>query len=119
MVSVFKCKVLHVGSNNENHEYVLSSENDNNTNIMKCTEEKDLGVIFDFNKDLIFDTHVLSSINKANSMLGIIERTFSFLNKDLLLQLYKTLVRPHLVYGNVIWHLIVKRQSVAIERVQR
>ena len=40
------------------------------TNIMKCTEERDLGVMFD--KGLIFDTHVQSAINKANSMLGII-----------------------------------------------
>ena len=63
----------------------------------------------------MFDTHVQSVINKANSMLGIIRRTFSFLNKDILLQLYKTLVRPNLEYGNVIWHPIFKRQSVAIE----
>ena len=77
---------------------------------MKCTEEKDLAVIFD--KDLIFDTHsVQSAINKANSMLGIIRRTFSFLNKDILLQLYKTLVHPHLEYGNVIWHPVFKRQE--------
>ena len=27
--NVLKCKVLHTGSNNENREYVLSSENDN------------------------------------------------------------------------------------------
>ena len=114
--NVLKCKDLHIGSNNENHEYVPCSENDNNTSIMKCTEEKDLGVIFD--KDLVFGTHVQSAINKAYSMLGIIRRTFSFLNKDILLQLYKTLVLPHLEYGNVIWHLIFKRQSVAIEKVQ-
>ena len=87
-LNVLKCKGLHIGSINENHEDVPSSESDNNTNIMKCTGEKDLGVIFD--KDLIFDTHVQSAINKAKSMLGIIRRTFSFLNKDILLQLYTT-----------------------------
>ena len=84
---------------------------------MKCTEKKDLGVIFE--KDLIFGPHVQSATNKANIMLGIIRTTFSFLNKDILLQIYKTLVRPHLEHGNVIWHPIFKRQSVAIEKVQR
>ena len=29
------------------------------------------------------------------------------------------MVRPHLEYGNLIWHPYLKRQSVAVERVQR
>ena len=33
--------------------------------------------------------------------------------------LYKALVRPHLEYANVIWFPGLKRQSVAIEKVQR
>jgi len=36
-----------------------------------------------------------------------------------LLSLYKALVRPHLEYANCIWCPFLKRQSVAIERVQR
>ena len=52
-------------------------------------------------------------------MLGLIKRTFSYLNKHILLKLYKSLVRPHLEYGNIIWHPLFKKQSIAIERVQR
>ena len=33
--------------------------------------------------------------------------------------LYKALVRPHLEYGNIIWAPLFKRQSAAVERVQR
>ena len=40
-------------------------------------------------------------------------------SKDVFLKLYKALVRPHLEYGNVFWYPIFKRQSIAIERVQR
>ena len=33
--------------------------------------------------------------------------------------LYKTIVRPHLEYANVIWHPMLKRQKQAIEAIQR
>ena len=36
-----KCKVMHVGRNNENHQYIM-----NNQVLQAVTEEKDLGVIF-------------------------------------------------------------------------
>ena len=29
------------------------------------------------------------------------------------------MVRPHLEYGNIIWHPLYKKQSISIERVQR
>ena len=52
-------------------------------------------------------------------MLGLIKRTFSYLNKEIFIKLYKSLVRPHLEYGNIIWHPIFKKQSISIEKVQR
>ena len=52
-------------------------------------------------------------------MLGIIMRSFDFIQEDTFIQLYKTMIRPHLEYGNVIWSPQLKRQSIAIEKVQR
>ena len=52
-------------------------------------------------------------------MLGIIKRTFSFMDKHIFLKLYKALVRSHLEYGNVIWNPHLKRQSLQIESIQR
>ena len=80
--------------------------------LQKCEEEKDLHVIFD--KDLSFDTHIQKNINKANQMIGLIKRTFSYLNKDTFFKLYKAMARPHLEYGNVIWYPRLKRQSIAV-----
>ena len=82
-----------------------------------CETEKDLGVTFD--KDLSFDPHIDRVVNKANQMIGIIKRTFSYLDKDTFLKLYKAFVRPHLEYANVIWNPYLKRQSEKIEQVQR
>ena len=54
------------------------------TGIQTCNEEKDLGVIFD--GSLQFDLHTHSAISKANRMIGILRRTFTYLDKDIFLQ---------------------------------
>ena len=79
--------------------------------------EKDLGVIFDEN--LNFDVHINDCTARASRMLGIIYRSFVYLNRYMFLSLYKSLVRPILEYGNVIWSPIYTRQSICIENVQR
>ena len=76
-----------------------------------------MGVIFD--GKLSFDAHIQNCISKANRILGIIKRSFSYLDKELFLLIYKSMVRPHLEYANSIWSPKLKRQSAAIERVQR
>ena len=52
---------------------------------------------------------------KANQTLGMNKRTFTFLNKSVLISLCKAVVRPHLEYVNVIWYPCLKRQSGAVE----
>ena len=111
-----KCKVMQAGKCNPRHDYFMHNETETIL-ITKCSEEKDLGVIFDEN--LLFDSHIQSIINKSNQMIGIIRRTFTYLNRSIFLHLYKALVRPHLEYGHEIWFPRLKRQSVAIEKVQR
>ena len=71
--------------------------------IHQCTEEKDLGVTFD--SALSFDEHIQKVINKANQMMGLIKRTFVHLDKEIFIKLYKALVRPHVEYGNTLYHL--------------
>ena len=111
-----KCKVMHIGKKNPEITYTMISS-DGQTEISTCYEEKDLGVIFD--NVLSFESHIQSAITKANQILGIIRRSFDYLSAEVVVQLYKSLVRPHLEYGNVIWSPLLKRQSAAIEKVQR
>ena len=56
------------------------------------TSEKDVGVIID-NK-LSFDMHITEKVNKANSVVGAIRRSFEYLDKDTFKKLYTALVRP-------------------------
>ena len=57
-----------------------------------------------FDPSLLFDLHIQAAINKANKMSGIIKRSFDFIQEDTFVQLYKTMIRPHLEYGNVLCH---------------
>jgi hypothetical protein len=114
--NVNKCMVMHIGKTNEQRKYFMSIEN-KIVEISKCTEEKDLGVTFD--NLLLFDSHINRVITKACQLLGIINRSFKFLETDGFLMLYKSIIRPHLEYGNGVWYPFLKRQSVALEKVQR
>ena len=111
-----KCKCIHFGKNNPCNDYYFHNEEDNQS-IPKCTEEKDLGVTFD--NSLKFDLHIDAIVRKANSMIEIIKRNFTFINKEIFLKLYKAMIRPHLEYGQIIWSPHLIRQSKKIENVQR
>ena len=88
-----KCKILHIGSG-ESSEYFIKDNNDTLTKIHDVDYEKDLGVIFD--KKLNFSQHVSTKVKLANRNLGIISKTFTFMDPEMFLTLHKSLVRPHL-----------------------
>ena len=80
-------------------------------------EEKDLGILID--DKLKFHTHTWSVIKKANSILGLIKRSFSVLDENTLPRLYTSMVQPHFEYGNVIWGPHYKCDIKAIEKMQK
>ena len=78
-------------------------------------DEKDLGVTID--SDLTFEEHISLKVKKANMMVGLIRRSFSFLSSNLFKKLYTTFVRPHLEYAQTIWSPHKKYINI-IENVQ-
>ena len=66
----------------------------NNQVLQAVDEEKDLGVIF--TKDMKSSKQCTAARNKANRVLGLINRALMYRNKTNLKNLYKALVRPHL-----------------------
>jgi hypothetical protein len=85
--------------------------------LRESTVEKDIGVHID--DRLSFDEHINSKVNKANSTMGLIRRSFEFLDERTFKLLYKALVRPHIEYANQVWAPTLKRQETVIENVQR
>ncbi|WP_411025509.1 hypothetical protein, partial [Salmonella sp. s55004] len=82
-----KCKVMHIGYGNKNDAKELKV----------VQNEKDLGVYLD--SSLKPSKHCVESARRANWILGLIRRHFKFLHKDIVVRLYKQLVRPHLEYA--------------------
>ena len=115
--NIKKCKRLHIGKHQYNEDYTMENNNGERCQIQNVTEEEDLGVIIDTN--LKFDSHITAKINKANRNLGIINRSFTYMDKPMFLNLYKALVRPHLEYASPVWSPFLRKQQVAIENVQR
>ena len=66
------------------------------------TEHKHLGMILD--SKLSFQSHVREAIIKARKDIGIICFLSKYVSRDVLDQIYKLYVRPHLDYGDIIYH---------------
>ena len=63
--------------------------------------QKHLGLFLD--KKLTFGHHLNEKISKANKGIGLIKRLYSYLPRKSLLNIYKSFIRPHLDYGDVIY----------------
>ena len=79
-------------------------------------EEKDLGVTIDY--ELKFEQHITQKVNKANATMGMIRRSFSFLDSKLFKKLYIAFVRPHLEYAQSVWAPYLTKYVNMIEKVQ-
>ena len=82
-----------------------------------CQTELDLGVLVEDN--LKVTKQCTRAINTANKVLGLICRTFSCKSVDIILKLYKSLVRPHLDYCSQAWRPHLVKDIEALEKVQR
>ena len=111
-----KCKVLRVGKNCPPFDNTMS-DNGSQCVLEEVSEEKDLGIMID--DQLSFEIHCSNMVSKPNRNLAIIRRTFHYLDKDVLIPLYKSLVRSHLKYGVDVWSPRLKRDIQCIESVQR
>ena len=72
--------------------------------VMRKAEHKHLGMILD--TKLNFQSHVKEAICKARRGIGVIRYLSKYVSRDILDQLYKLYVRPHLDYldGDIIYH---------------
>ena len=110
-----KCKVLSIKGKSDRCYSMAGVEE--TINLENIAFEKDIGVLVD--KDLNFVSHMQQAVNKANSIVGLIRRTFVYLDEVTFKQLFKALVRPHLEYAASVWNPYKVKDIEMIERVQR
>ena len=113
-----KCKVMHLGPNNPKVKYNIA---DGKTNIRHDLEEtnseRDLGVIL--SNDGKWHTQVSKVASKANSILGMLLKTFQYKDARLVKELYCAFVRPHLEFAVSAWNPFLKEDIKILEKVQR
>ena len=109
-----KCSCLTIGKKLESpsYSYDLSSHI-----IEQVKSIKDIGVTMD--SELSFDEHINIKIDTANKIVGIIRRTYRYLNCENFLPLYKCLVRSHFDYAVSVWDPYKVKHITDIEDVQR
>uniref|UniRef100_K7EX00 Reverse transcriptase domain-containing protein n=1 Tax=Pelodiscus sinensis TaxID=13735 RepID=K7EX00_PELSI len=107
-----KCKVLHLGRNNQFHTYRMGSDC-----LGRSMAERDLGVIVDHKLNMRQKCDAVAK--KANMILGCINRCFESKTREVILPLYSALVRPQLEYCVQFWAPHFKKDAEKLERVQR
>ena len=89
-------------------------------NHIKLTEvdfHKYLGITL--SKNLSWGQHITEIVKKANRRLDVMTRMRRYLPRSCLEVLYKTMIRPILDYGDIIYDNCTNFESEIIERVQR
>jgi hypothetical protein len=113
-----KCNVLHLGKNNKKQNYDMRKHGSSDrVTLGKSSLERDLGVYVD--NDLKFSQHIETQVNKANKLLGLIRRSYEYLDGESMKMLFVALVRPHLEFGNVVWSPRLEKDKHLVESVQR
>ena len=73
----------------------------NENNITKCSYQKHLGIVLDLK--LNCNTHIDQKIKKCNKLIGLMKRLSVNLPRSALLTIYKSFIRPHLEYGDILY----------------
>ena len=109
--NLVKCLVMHYGSSNPNYTYNMGTIELGTT---KC--ERDLGVVF--SADLKWKQQVIACSSKANSMLGLIKKTFVSFDVRLVRILYTVYVRPLIEFAVPVWNPSLTGDMELLEKVQ-
>ena len=81
----------------------------NNLRVTKLDKHKHLGFVLD--SKLSFLSHINAAISKSRKALGILKLLSKYLSRETINSLCKLYIRPHLDYGDVIYHILNKEDS--------
>jgi hypothetical protein len=69
--------------------------------------------------DIRIEMKISSIIAKAQRVLSLIYHSFDYMDRDMFLVLYKSVVRPTLEYATCVWSPSLKKDIQKLEAVQR
>ncbi len=111
--NINRCHIQHVGTRDQKkNDYEMNGVK---LDSVQCV--KDLGV--SIASDLKFFHQCKDATGKANRMQGFINRNFSFKNKNIILPMYISLVKPHLGICRAILVAPSYKNIAIFEAVQR
>ena len=88
----------------------------NDIPVARKTSTKHLGIILD--EKLTFREHILEAIEKAKKGLSLMKFLSNFVNRKTLVLTYTMHVRPHLEYGDIIFHDSARYLMDMLESIQ-
>ena len=88
-----------------------------NVTLEKSDFAKDLGILVDV--DLKWRQQIATATTSATQLAGWALRVFRSRTKEVILTLFKALIRPKLEYGCVVWHPHLISDIAELESVQR
>ena len=110
-----KCKHLHIGSRYQPTTYTMKSGQEQ-IEIEKVSNEKKSGCYH--GPGIKVQWAYKNQINKANRNLGIVFITFTYMDKEMFLNLYKSIARPHLEYAATVCTPLFKKDMITVENVK-
>jgi len=93
--SASRCKVMDLGRTDKQNIYYMG-----NQKLEVVNEEKDLRILLTV--DLKPSRQCQQAYSNASKVLGMIGRIIAYKDRNVLLWLYKSLVRPHLEYCSAV-----------------
>ena len=78
-------------------------------------KERDLGIIFHQNGKT--SAQCVIAANKANQVLGMIRRNIKWKNQEVIVRLYKALVRPRIEYCTQAWSPYLEKDKLLLEMI--
>ena len=85
----------------KNHKLSHPKVNFNNSTVVQSTCQRHLGLYLD--EKLNFWHHIKEKISKAYRVIAVIKKLQNTLPRQLLLTIYKSFIRPHLDYWDVVY----------------
>ena len=114
-LNLSKCSVMHMTRSRSPcyfEDYFMGE-----SKLEEVNEFKLHGVTF--GKDLTFDSHIDSISKKVSKLTGFIIRYTKNMSPNTLLNLYKALILPHIIYCACVWAPYQRNHLDRLEKVQR